>query len=204
MHTSYKYLRTVHTSATFWNAIVSMHGWYSTFYRVWYLKEHASYTWHCISISIYPLHLLTITKPVLTKATHLTFTDHSNTYYLLCLGKRERIDFAQTITKYDRRFKVRMTWLNLFLPLLTTFCLFCLLFSNSLDSKTRPSVVSTICLPCWQGKGMWYVWSVCTLQYSFIHFHWIAHIDQKGSNEGPVVGGDQEKDPYRQNIRMFT
>jgi len=23
-----------------------------------------------------------------------------------CAGKRERIDFAQTVTKYDRRFKV--------------------------------------------------------------------------------------------------
>ena len=29
--------------------------------------------------------------------------------YLLLPGKRERIDFSQTVTKYDRRFKVSST-----------------------------------------------------------------------------------------------
>ncbi len=27
--------------------------------------------------------------------------------FFFLVGKRERIDFAQTVTKYDRRFKVR-------------------------------------------------------------------------------------------------
>ena len=39
----------------------------------------------------------------------LVYSSHTGGSLCLCIryiGKRERIDFAQTVTKYDRRFKV--------------------------------------------------------------------------------------------------
>ena len=47
--------------------------------------------------------LFSISAPLITHThTHIYIYKHTHTY----TGKRERIDFAQTVTKYDRRFKV--------------------------------------------------------------------------------------------------
>lgn len=73
------------------------------------------------------------------------------------LAKREKIDFADKVTKYDRRFKVgfflqarvweNKTFIDLFLYLYFSFSLACLGNQERLDPHAK------VCVPDWKRKG---------------------------------------------------
>jgi len=119
-------------------------------------------------------------------------------FYFSSAGKRERVDFAQTVTKYDRRFKVCWTWQQLNLSLALKF----ICISDPVDTKARPVVITTVHLPHWQREGKF-------ISFAFhlggiVQCVYLAPSDQEGSDERSTIGGDQEKDPYRQTKGMFS
>ena len=99
-------------------------------------------------------------------------------WLFICVGKRERIDFAQTVTKYDRRFKVCCLCMYcLYWGYFHNYVVHCLfmdgnarhLTSLSLcaDSEARFDAVSNSRLPHRQRKGTFLY--LLQLEYSVLY-----------------------------------